>query len=143
MEASPRITGVMARLRRACGGRVCGSYPLPRGRCERDAQSFGETCEIVRPPTVAQGDRDGDRLRVAADGQLAGAADELGEERFGVELVEQQLQEPPRPAQGRGAFGEEPKETWADRAAPAFEVSDVLLPERLEASSFRVERETR
>lgn len=113
-EASPRITVVMARFRRACGTRVCGSFRLSRGWCERDAQSSRETCEIVRPPTVAQGDRDGDRLRVASDRHVAGTADELPEEGVDMELVEQYVQERPRPAQGRGAFGEKPKETWAD-----------------------------
>jgi hypothetical protein len=88
---------------------------------------------------VAQGDRDGDRLRIAADGQMAGTADELSEELLGVELVEQYVQKRPRPAHGRGAFGEQPKETGTDRTTPTFEVSDVLLPKRIEASSFCVE----
>jgi hypothetical protein len=88
---------------------------------------------------VAQGDRDGDRLRIAADGQVAGTADERSEERLDVELVEQYVQKRPRPAHSRGAFGEEPKKTGTDRTTPVLEVSDVLLPKRIEASSFRVE----
>jgi hypothetical protein len=60
-----------------------------------------------------------------------------------VQLVEQYVEERRRPGYCRGAFGEEPKETRTDRPAPVFQISDVLLPERLETSSFRVEREAR
>ena len=56
---------------------------------ESDAKSFGEAGELVRLPTMPKGDRDSDRLRIAADRQVAGTADELREEFLRVELVEQ------------------------------------------------------
>jgi hypothetical protein len=73
---SPRITTVMTRLPCARFGGGCGSWLLSRGGCEGDAQSRGEPGEIVRPPTVTQGDRDCDRLRILVDRQVAGTADE-------------------------------------------------------------------
>ncbi len=105
------------------------------GQC--DAQSLGEAGEFVRPPTVTQRDRDRDRLRVAADGQVAGIPDKVPEGVLRTDLVEDQGQERARPGERRGAFGEEPKEVGAERTAPAFDVSDVLLPERLETPTIR------
>jgi len=88
---------------------------------------------------VTQSDRDSDRLRIAADRHVAGIPDKLPEGVLRAELVEDQSQERSRPGERRRTFGEEPKEVGADRTAPAFDVSDVLLPERLETPTIRFE----
>jgi hypothetical protein len=87
---------------------------------------------------MPKGDRNSDRLRIAADRQGAGTADELREELLRMELVEQQGQERTRPGERRGTFGEEPKQAETKRTAPAFGVSYVLVPYRLEPPSFRL-----
>ena len=113
----------MTRLQRARVGARCGSRLLSRGGCEVDAQSSGEPGEIVRPPAVTAGDRECDRLRVTMDWQMAGAADEPSAQFVCVQFVEQYVEERPRPGHCRSAFGEEPKETRANRTAPVFQVS--------------------
>jgi hypothetical protein len=70
---------------------------------------------------------------------VAGIPDKLPEGVLRAELVENESQERSRPGERRRTFGEEPKEVGAERTAPAFDVSDVLLPERLETPTVRFE----
>jgi hypothetical protein len=100
---------------------------------------FGELGEIVWPPTLTHGERDGDRVRVAAGREVTRVADERPKQVINVEFVEEEDQEYSRRHKRRRTFGEQPKEAGAERAAPAFDVSTVLLPSRLETPAIRLE----
>ena len=123
--------GGCASRRRATPVGVAAPWSASESRYrERDTESSREVGEVVRSPTVTQGDRDSDRLRILANRQVSDIADKLEEAVLRVELVEQEGEERSRPTECRRTLGEETKDAGAERSAPALEVSLVLPPQR-------------
>ncbi|HUK32571.1 MAG TPA: hypothetical protein VLV86_01595 [Vicinamibacterales bacterium] len=111
-------------MTRVCRARVVGAVVSG----ERDAESSREVGEIVGSPTVTQGDRDGDRLRESANGEVSRIADECREQHVHVELVQQEGQQRSRPPERGCTIGEQAKAGRSKRATPVLEISLTLSP---------------
>jgi hypothetical protein len=87
-------------------------------RPERDVEAFGDPCETVTQPAVAERDGYGEDVRPVPPRYAIKVANQLGEQVVGVELLDDQLQEGSRPREFRRARGEEPHRTRTNLLAP-------------------------
>lgn len=105
--------------------------PVARGRGRKfDAEMACQPRQIVATPAMTKSDCDDDRLRVAPHRNAFGSPDELQEEVFDVQLLEQEVQERRRPLEPCGTGGDQPKSTGAQLLLPLLRPSLLFEPAR-------------